>query len=119
MKIKTFIQQYFIFFVVLMNITSKKIKQMLSITKSNLIILVFLFSSYFSGYSQINKQNVKNGLEIKNPSVISEEIAESFLSHVHRDIRKGNLPYYLDNSIIKNNSIPSFKIENSVVRELI
>jgi transcription antitermination factor NusG len=56
-----------------MNITSKKIKQMLCITKSKLIILVFLFSSYFSGYSQINKQNVKNGLEIKNPSVISEE----------------------------------------------
>ena len=101
-----------------MNITSKKIKQMLCITKSKLIILVFLFSSYFSGYSQINKQNVKNGLEIKNPSVISEEKAESFLSHVHRDIRKGNLPYYLDNLIIKNNNIPSFKIENSVVREL-
>ena len=101
-----------------MNITSKKIKQMLCITKSKLIILVFLFSSYFSGYSQINKQNVKNGLEIKNPSVISEEKTESFLSHVHRDIRKGNLPYYLDNSIIKNNNIPSFKIENSVVREL-
>jgi hypothetical protein len=101
-----------------MNITSKKIKQMLCITKSKLIILVFLFSSYFSGYSQINKQNVKNGLEIKNSSVISEEKAESFLSHVHRDIRKGNLPYYLDNLIIKNNNIPSFKIENSVVREL-
>lgn len=101
-----------------MNITYKKIKQMLCITKSKLIILVFLFSSYFSGYSQINKQNVKNGLEIKNPSVISEEKTESFLSHVHRDIRKGNLPYYLDNSIIKNNNIPSFKIENSVVREL-
>jgi hypothetical protein len=101
-----------------MNITYKKIKQMLCITKSKLIILVFLFSSYFSGYSQINKQNVKNGLEIKNSSVISEEKAESFLSHVHRDIRKGNLPYYLDNSIIKNNNIPSFKIENSVVREL-
>ena len=101
-----------------MNITYKKIKQMLCITKSKLIILVFLFSSYFSGYSQINKQNVKNGLEIKNPSVISEEKAESFLSHVHRDIRKGNLPYYLDNLIIKNNNIPSFKIENSVVREL-
>ena len=91
---------------------------MLCITKSKLIILVFLFSSYFSGYSQINKQNVKNGLEIKNPSVISEEKTESFLSHVHRDIRKGNLPYYLDNLIIKNNNIPSFKIENSVVREL-
>ncbi len=91
---------------------------MLCITKSKLIILVFLFSSYFSGYSQINKQNVKNGLEIKNPSVISEEKAESFLSHVHRDIKKGNLPYYLDNSIIGNNNIPSFKIENSVVREL-
>lgn len=91
---------------------------MLCITKSKLIILVFLFSSYFSGYSQINKQNVKNGLEIKNSSVISEEKAESFLSHVHRDIRKGNLPYYLDNLIIKNNNIPSFKIENSVVREL-
>ena len=91
---------------------------MLCITKSKLIILVFLFSSYFSGYSQINKQNVKNGLEIKNPSVISEEKTESFLSHVHRDIRKGNLAYYLDNSIIKNNNIPSFKIENSVVREL-
>ena len=91
---------------------------MLCITKSKLIILVFLFSSYFSGYSQINKQNVKNGLEIKNPSVISEEKTESFLSHVNRDIRKGNLPYYLDNLIIKNNNIPSFKIENSVVREL-
>ena len=91
---------------------------MLCITKSKLIILVFLFSSYFSGYSQINKQNVKNGLEIKNPSVISEEKAESFLSHVHRDIKKGNLPYYLDNLIIGNNNIPSFKIENSVVREL-
>jgi hypothetical protein len=101
-----------------MNITYKKIKQMLCITKSKLIILVFLFSSYFSGYSQINKQNVKNGLEIKNPSVISEEKTESFLSHVNRDIRKGNLPYYLDNLIIKNNNIPSFKIENSVVREL-
>lgn len=101
-----------------MNITSKKIKQMLCITKSNLIILVFLFSSYFSGYSQINKQIVKNGLEIKNPSTNSEEKAETFLSHCHRDINKGNLPYYLDHSIFYNNAIPSFKIENKITREL-
>lgn len=91
---------------------------MLCITKSNLIILVFLFSSYFSGYSQINKQIVKNGLEIKNPSTNSEEKAETFLSHCHRDINKGNLPYYLDHSIFYNNAIPSFKIENKITREL-
>lgn len=101
-----------------MNITSKKIKQMLCITKSNLIILVLLFSSYFSGYSQINKQNVKNGLENNNTGVISEKNKDSFLSRVHRDVQKNSLPYYLDNLILQNNLVPSFKIENSIVREL-
>ncbi len=91
---------------------------MLCITKSNLIILVFLFSSYFSGYSQINKQIVKNDREIKNPSEISQKMEDSFLSHLHRDNHKSNLPYYLDNLILQNNAVPSFKIENSVIREL-
>jgi len=91
---------------------------MLSITKSNLIILVFIFSSHFLSYSQINKQSVKNTPEIKNLEVASEKPAESFLSHNHRDINKGNLPYYLDNVIFYNNAIPSFKLENKIVREL-
>ena len=91
---------------------------MLCITKSNLIILVFLFSSCFLGYSQINNQKIKNSLEIEKSNEISVKKSESFLSHVHRDVKKGNLPYYLDNLIIQNNTIPSFKIENSIVREL-
>ena len=91
---------------------------MLSITKSQLIILVFLFSSYFLSYSQINKQIVRNNPEIKNSGAISEKAEETFLSHVHRDINKGNLPYYLDNITFYNNNIPSFKLENKITREL-
>lgn len=91
---------------------------MLSITKSNLIILVFLFSSYFLSYSQIAKQSLKNNPEIKNIEAISEKKVESFLSHVHRDVTKANLPYYLEHFIFQSNTIPSFKLENTIVREL-
>ncbi len=91
---------------------------MLSITKSNLIILVFLFSSCFLSYSQITEQNLKNNPEIKNTEAISKKKVESFLSHVHHDFSKGNLPYYLDNYILQNNNVPSFKLENIIVREL-
>jgi hypothetical protein len=118
LKIKTFVQQYFIFFAVLTNVTSQKIKQMLSTTKYNLIILVFLISFRFLGYSQIKSRNLTNSSEIKNLEADSEKKTDSFLNHLHRDVNKNNLPYHLNNLIFSNNNIPSFKLTNTIVREL-
>ncbi|MBI3521141.1 MAG: type IX secretion system sortase PorU [Bacteroidetes bacterium] len=111
-------QQYFIFFVVLRNISTKKSKQMLSTSKSNLIILVFLFSGYSLSYSQINKQTVNNNPQIQSLEVSAPTENTFFLDRTHRDIKRSNLPYFLEHTVFQNNEVPSFKLENIVTREL-
>ena len=91
---------------------------MLSITKSNLIILVLLFSGYFFGYSQITNQNGKN---ISQAKAIENELElknVDFLEKCSRDSRKNNLPYFLEQTILKSNNVPSFYLENTITREL-
>ncbi|MES2516334.1 MAG: type IX secretion system sortase PorU [Bacteroidota bacterium] len=87
-------------------------------TKSNLIILVLLFSSCFLSYSQIASQTLNNSAIIENTELTPEKKVTSFLDRIHRDSQKGNLPYYLNHTTIQNNSVPVFKIENAVIREL-
>lgn len=91
---------------------------MLCITKSNLIILVLLFFISFSNYSQNAKQFLGNTSDLKNKEIVSETKINVFLQNTHRDNQKNNLPYYLEHSIIHNNLIPTFKYENSTIREL-
>ena len=91
---------------------------MLSITKSNLIILVFLFSGYFLTYSQITNKKSISELVIEKKEKKKPENSMTFLSYTHRDISKQGLPYFLENYITRNNTIPSFRIENSFIREL-
>lgn len=89
---------------------------MLSITKSNLIILVILFSICFSGYSQISKESEIN--VNKSATALSSAKPTLFLQNTHRNQANKNLPYYLERSTLNGNSVPVFKIENATVREL-
>lgn len=91
---------------------------MLSTTKSNLIILVLLFSCYYLSYSQISKQPLSDSSINKFPEIISEIKKTPFLTNTHRDTKKGNLPYILNNYILQNNIVPTFKLENVGTREL-
>ncbi len=91
---------------------------MLSTTKSNLIILVLLFSCYYFSYSQISKQTLNNTSDTKNSEITSKNKELPFLSKTHRDTKKGNLPYYLHHYILQNNTVPLFKLENVSFREL-
>ena len=89
---------------------------MLSTSKSILIILVLLFSSCFLSYSQITRQTLNNKSIIKNSEIKPEINKTPFLTTTHRDIKKGNLPYYLHHYILQNNTVPSFKLENVTTR---
>ena len=92
-------------------------KQMLYITKSNLIILVsFFFITHFS-YSQIAKQNFENNIAVEKQEIPASYDPIFFLNKTHRDYGNNNLPYYLEHAIFENNA-PLFKIENSIVREI-
>ena len=113
MKIKTFMQQYFIFFVVYDIITVQKIYQMPTISKFNLIILVSLFSFCFSGYSQITKKNEINPVKNSNFELQNK----SFLNDFHCDYGNKNLPYILEHFAVSNN-VPTFKLDKITVRDL-
>lgn len=91
---------------------------MLSITKSNLIILVLLFSCYYLSYSQISGQTLNNSSINKNSEIAPEIKKVPFLTNSHRDTKKGNLPNYLHHYIMQGNTVPSFKLENVITREL-
>ena len=91
---------------------------MLSTAKSNLIILVLLFSGYYLSYSQITKEILNNSSLIRNSELTSDAKKIPFLTNTHRDTKKGNLPYYLDHYIVKGNTVPLFKLENVTIREL-
>lgn len=92
-------------------------KQMLHITKSNLIILVLLIFSYHFSISQISKPKSEISISPKIDEKKPSESHSFFLNKTHRDFENNNLPYYLEHAIIQN-TIPSFKLENSVIREL-
>lgn len=91
---------------------------MLSISKSNLIILVLLFSSCFFGYSQISKQSSVNNSLVKNLEESSSDKNNTLFNSSHRDSKNKNLPYFLEHYIIQGNNVPSFKLDNISVREL-
>lgn len=91
---------------------------MLSTAKSNLIILVLLFSCCSLSFSQITKQTLEKKPFAKNSEVKLSTGKSSFLNKTHRDHSRNNLPYYLEHHIIQNTSIPLFKLENIIVREL-
>ncbi|MBC7694962.1 MAG: type IX secretion system sortase PorU [Burkholderiales bacterium] len=90
---------------------------MLYITKSNLIILVFFFFFYHFSYSQITRQNLENTIPVENHEIPASTDHLLFLNKTHRDPTNNNLPYYLEHAIFEN-TVPSFEIENSVIREL-
>ncbi|MDF2450688.1 MAG: hypothetical protein K0S26_192 [Bacteroidota bacterium] len=89
-----------------------------SIAKSNLIILVSIFSCCSLGYSQITKQTFEKNTPNKNSEPKSSIEKPFFLNKTHRDYSRNNLPYFLEHQIIQNTSVPSFKLENIVTREL-
>ena len=91
---------------------------MVLIAKSNLIILVFLFSSCFLGYSQISNGIGKNISQTKSIVNEAELKKTNFIEEYARDSRKNNLPYISEKTIIQNNVVPSFLLENIIAREL-
>lgn len=91
---------------------------MLSITNSKLIILVFLFSSYFLSYSQIIKENKNINSTIKDSKEILESKNIQFLENTHRDFTKNNLPYFLENYTLLGKTVPTFQLKNTLIREL-
>lgn len=91
---------------------------MLSISKFNLILLVLFFSSQSFIFSQISRQNPEKE-PILSTSSVKNDPKTPFLNNTHRDGKKQNLPYTLENYILKStNSIPSFNLKNPIVREL-
>ena len=79
--------------------------------KITVFCILFLLPTFFC-YSQSNKFLVEHA--IKNQTELSET---NFLSMTHADVKKKNLPYYLEHCII-NNSTPFFKLTNTVIRAL-
>lgn len=106
-------KQYFIFFVVYSSKSIKFIKIMRNIAQIALFSLLCFFSSQSNLYSQINAIGK-----------FQEQVAETqkatlpFLQNAHRNIAKGNLPYFLHHTIISGNFAPQFEMRDVVVREL-
>ena len=73
---------------------------MVLITKCNLIILVFLFSGCFLGYSQISNVNGKNLSQTKPIANELELKNTDFIEKFARDLRKNNLPYISEKKIL-------------------
>lgn len=96
----------------------KKSKQMLSITKVKLIFLVFLFLNYFFGYSQVIKDNKNTINYLNNKDLASESKISAFLNNCHKDFKNQNLPYLLEHITLNGDVVPSFKLEQSSIREL-
>lgn len=69
-------------------------------------------------FSQITKQTFEKNTAVKNSDVKLPQEKSFFLNKTHRDYSHDNLPYYLEHHIIQNTTVPSFKMENIVVREL-
>jgi hypothetical protein len=87
-------------------------------TKSNLIILVLLFPCFNLSYSQITKQPIEKNTLTNHSDVKLPIIKSPFLSKAQRDIRKNKLPFYLEHQTFRNSTVPSFQLENTIVREL-
>ncbi|MDF2449293.1 MAG: hypothetical protein K0R26_1797 [Bacteroidota bacterium] len=85
--------------------------------KSNLIILVFVFSCRFLSFSQVPKNVSQNALpKTQMLNVSTEQV--TFLENTQRDLRRNKLPYHLKNYLIEGNVVPSFQINNPIIREL-
>lgn len=88
-----------------------------SIAISKLIIFALIFSCYSLSYSQINTRPTEKNIP-KNSEPKSLPEKSLFLTKTHRDNNRNNLPYYLEHFIIQSTSVPSFKLDNIVTREL-
>jgi hypothetical protein len=86
--------------------------------KSKLIILIVFLFCYFFSFSQLSRTSENNKEVIGDFNKKTTKTKEHYLLNSHRDFAKGNLPYYLKHLIIQSNTIPSLKLDNSVVREL-
>ena len=78
----------------------------------NLIFLVFilLFSTIL--FSQTN--NLEKNVNFNR----TESKPKSFLAEALFNHKKNNLPYFSENLVLTDNLIPSFKLKNSVIRNL-
>ncbi len=74
------------------------------------LILIILLTNGSTIFSQIVKQYAS-----KNIASATKNI---FLENTHRDVEKQNLPYFLHHTFLNGPSIPEFKIENILTREL-
>jgi len=68
----------------------------------------------FLCHSQTNSTTTEGLIKNNNQTKVTES---DFLKMTHVDINKNNLPYYLEHQTI-NGSLPSFKITNTIIREL-
>lgn len=85
-------------------------------TKYYLTFLVFVIFQKNSLFSQISRENVKNDV-VNSKKTETGKDNVTFLSNYHRNSKKSNLPFAL-NHVTISNSIPTFKIENPVIRTL-
>ena len=94
---------------------------MQAISKSYLIILVFISVFNFCGFSQKNIQPSTNE-PILSKMVANEIKAKNytkpFLSQAHFDPNNKNLPYLLNHIEIDENALPTFEYTESIIRNL-
>ena len=94
---------------------------MQAISKSYLIILVFISLFNFCGFSQKNIQSATNE-PILSKMVANEIKAKNyvkpFLSQAHFDPNNKNLPYLLNHIEIDENALPTFEYTEAVIRNL-
>ncbi|MES2514000.1 MAG: type IX secretion system sortase PorU [Bacteroidota bacterium] len=82
---------------------------MFSSIKLKLVCIILVHTSFIS-FSQTRKPLPKTDDK-------SNADSSDFLKFTHRNAKKGNLPYFIHRHLVTTSS-PSFKIENSITREL-
>jgi hypothetical protein len=94
---------------------------MQAISKSYLIILVFIISLNFCGFSQKNIQSATNEPVLSKVIVKDTKVksyTKPFLSQALFDPSNKNLPYFLNHIEIDGSVIPTLEYNESVVRNL-
>lgn len=81
-------------------------------------IFILLFFSCFFCFYQIKSQVLEKKTVTEKFENTQKTIDNDFLVNTQRDIQKSNLPYFIKHSKYQGSNVPSFKILNSIIREL-
>jgi hypothetical protein len=81
------------------------------------ILFTLLFSCFYLK-SQIKSNSVNKQIKDQTSLIEVDDKEDIFLLNAHRDVEKGNLPYFLSHYEIGSGIIPTLKLSNVRIRDL-